>query len=101
MPALEVAVDWWTDADVSDRVRRKLNRLMRKLAPVLNEYEASLYDMTNLASNGYEYLSPKVELHVPLYEERVSFRLRMVRHDTTQIFVETECGETVAEVYLQ
>ena len=97
---LEVTVDWWANADVSDRVRRKVNRLVKSLGPVLNEYEASLFDMTNLASNGLDYLMPKIELNLPLYEEKVAFRIRMIRLDATQIFIETKKGDAVAEVFL-
>lgn len=100
MPAVEVAVEWKATNEVPDRVRRKVNRLLRTLAPVLNEYEASLYDMTNLASNGLDYLMPKIELNLPLYEEKVHFRVRMTRLDLTKIHLETKDGEPVAEVFL-
>lgn len=97
---LEVTVEWWANADVPERVRRKATRLLKSMAPVLNEYEAHLYDMANLASNGLDYLMPKIELNLPLYEERTAFRIRMVRLDATQIFLETKRGDAVAEVYL-
>lgn len=97
---VEVTVEWWANADVPERVRRKVTRLLKSLGPVLNEYEAQLYDMTNLASNGLDYLMPKIELNLPLYEDRVAFRVRMVRLDATQIFLETKRGDAVAEVHL-
>lgn len=100
MPALAVTVEWWARAKVEPRVRRKLERILRELAPVLNEYEAHLFDMTNLAANGLDWLMPKIEVNLPLYEERVAFRLRMIRLDTTQMFIETKKGEAVAEIHL-
>jgi hypothetical protein len=100
MPGVEVTIDWKPTADVPDRIRRKVNRLVRSLGPVLNEYEANLFDMTNLASNGLDYLMPKIELSLPLYEENCAFRVRMTRVDLTRIFLETKDGEPVAEVFL-
>ena len=100
MPALELTINWWTNADVTDRVKRKVTKLVKTLAPVLNEYEAALFDMSNLASNGLDYLMPKIELNVPVYEEKTAFRIRMMRLDATQIFLETKKGDAVAEIFL-
>jgi hypothetical protein len=99
--AVEVLVEWRGGPQVPDRVRRKLQRLLKSLAPVLNEYEASLYDMANLASNGFEYLAPSIELALPLYDERLEFRLRMDRNGATRIALFGEGGEPVGEVFLE
>ncbi|HVL49315.1 MAG TPA: hypothetical protein VM889_12210 [Candidatus Thermoplasmatota archaeon] len=109
MRAVHVSIEWWsppanattTRREVpNERVRKKVESMLAEIAPLLNEYEASLYDMSNLASNGLDYLMPKIELNIPLYEERVSFRLRMIRLDQTQIFLETKKGDAIAEIRL-
>ena len=99
--AMSVSVEWWGPVEVPDRIKRKVTRLVQSLGPVLNEYEANLFDMTNRAASGFEYLMPKIELTLPLYEEGLTFKLRMLRLDHTQIFIETRDGDAVGEVFLE
>lgn len=100
-PALVLTVDWWSGEKVPLRVRRKVDRLLADLAPQLNEMEAHLYDLHVLASNGLDWLMPKIELTVPLYEDGMVFRLRLMRLEETQMVLETRKGEAVAEVVLR
>ena len=101
LEALVVRVDWWPSARVPARVRRKLDALLQGIAPQLNEVEACLHDLQRHASHGLEWLIPKIELNLPLYEERAAFRLRLVRLDETRMLLETRAGDVVGEVFLR
>lgn len=94
-------VEWLAEDKVPVRVRGKLEALLAEIAPQLNEFEAHLWDLHGLASNGLDWLMPKIELNVPIFEEGLTFRLRLVRLDETQIFLETRKGEPVAEIHVR
>ena len=98
---LALTVDWWSRDKVPLRVRRKVERMLQACAPQINEFEAHLYDMHVRASNGLDWLMPKIELTVPVYEEGMVFRLRLLRLEETQMVLETRKGEAVAEVVLR
>lgn len=98
---LALSVDWWSADKVPLRVQRKVDRLLQEIAPQLNEFEALLYDMHAKASNGLDWLMPKIELTIPVYEDGMVFRLRLLRLDETQMILETRKGEAVAEVVLR
>lgn len=100
LSGLAVTVEWWADDRVPARLQRKVARLVEEIAPQLNEMEAALDDLHRLASNGYEWLMPKIEVTLPLYEEGEVFRLRLLRLEETQMVLETRQGEAVAEVRL-
>lgn len=103
MPAqgIVVTVDWWEGSRVPRKLRTKVADLVQALAPQINEFEACLHELERLASNGHEFLMPKIELTIPVYEEGAVFRLRMVRLDTTQMILETRKGEAVGEVLVR
>lgn len=95
-----VTIEWWGPVEVPERIKRKLTRLVDGLGALLNEYEAHLFDMANRAANGLDFLMPKIELTLPLYEEGCTYKLRMFRLGHTQIFLETVKGDAVGEVFL-
>jgi len=95
-----VSIEWWGPVEVDTRIQRKLTRLVEDMGVLLSEYEAHLYDMTSRTPKGLEFLVPKIELTLPLYEEGRTFRIRMMRLTQTQIFLETQQGDAVGEVFL-
>lgn len=97
---LPVSVEWWGPVEVPDRIKRKVTRIVESMGTVLSEYEASLYDMTNRAANGLEFLMPRIELTLPLYEEGLTYKIRMLRIGSTQIFIETPQGDALGEIFL-
>lgn len=96
-PAL---VEWLPGARVGPALRRKVERLLGSLTPVLSEFEADLDGASRRAACGYAWLLPRFELTLPLYEDQAVFRLRMTRLDEPEMLVVTRNGRAVARVRL-
>lgn len=95
---MTVLVDWSPSAKVAADVRPEVEAMLRELAPVLSDIEADADTLHKRASCGLEWLLPRIELTVPLYERGLVFRLRITRDDTTDAGLFTRSGSRVATV---
>lgn len=96
--SIEARVVWEKGARVAPEVRAEVERLVSDLAPALSEIEADADTLGKRASCGLEWLLPRIELTLPLYERGVVFRLRITRDEATDAAILTRSGSRVATV---
>lgn len=101
LPApIQVRVQWRAAAEVPLAIRKRVDRELATLAWELSQAEALLHDAARLASGPRAFLMPRIELRLPLYEERRRLRIVFTHVEKPEIAIADEAGKRLADIRL-
>lgn len=102
LPApIQVRIDWRAGITLPAELRERVATELAGLAWELSQAEALLDDVVRVAGHERAYLMPRIELRLPLYEERRRLRILFSQVDAPRIHLVDEEGKRLADVQLQ
>lgn len=101
LPApIQVRLNWRTTADLPALIRERVAQELHTLGWELSGSEALLHDIVRIAGHDRAYLMPRIELQLPLYDERRRLRIVFSHIDAPRIHLVDEDGKRLADVLL-
>lgn len=97
---IQVKLQWRPAAAIPSETRERVARELHGLAWELTQSEALLADVVRVAGHERAYLMPRIELRLPLYDEKRRLRIVFSHIDAARIHLVDEEGKRLADVTL-
>lgn len=97
---IQVRLLWRPDAALPSELRQRVAGELGALAWELTQVEALLADVVRIAGHERAYLMPRIELRLPLFDERRRLRIVYSQIDSARIHLVDEEGKRLADVSL-
>lgn len=97
---IQVRLQWRSGVYVPAETRERILDELRALAWELTQAEALLADAVRVAGHDRAYLMPRIELRLPLYDEKRRLRIVFSHIDAARIHLVDEEGKRLADVTL-
>ena len=90
----------WRPNPLPSELRERVAQELETLSWELTQAEALLTDVMRVAGHERAYLMPRIELRLPLYDERRRLRIVFSHIDAARIHLVDEEGKRLADVTL-